>query len=304
MIAKKTTRKRRPLTRANIKRPEDTGETREDLRKRLRTAGAPRLPTPPDAVVNLKRGDIRVAERVFQWRLPANNMIPRDDHIQDLARALRAGTKLPPILVFPVGGAYYVMDGHHRLAAYYTAGWTKGIPAKVFSGSLRDAERAALRSNVRNKLPMTRRDKTGAAWRLVKEEDPKDSIASIARDSGISESQVSVMRAVLAKLKEIETSANEIESLSWDRARSKANGHDEPFDNTEDWREAEANKLVDDIMRSKLGGRLTKNPDITALALAKLNEGLPPALIAYWQQALGYEALEFDPHAPGPDADF
>ena len=299
-MAKKTTRKRRPITRAGIKRPDDTGETVADLRKRLETSGPPRLPTPPEAVVGLKRGHIRVAEHVFQWRVRASNMIPRDDHILDLARALRGGAKLPPILVFPVGGEFYVMDGHHRLAAYDTAGWTKTIPAKVFSGTLGRATRAALRSNSRNKLPMTKRDRMSAAWRLVREEDPEDSIASIASDSGASEATVSNMRFVLARLKEMHVSLDDIANLSWDSARIRADGGAEQRE-LDDWRETEANKLVDDIRRNKLESRLTKNPDITALALAKLNEGLPPALMEYWKQELDYE---FDPHAAGPDEDF
>ena len=302
-MAKKTTRKRRPITRAGIKRPDDTGETVADLRKRLETAGTPRLPTPPDAVIGVKRGDIRVAEGVFQWRLPARNMLPRDDHILELARALRDGAKLPPILVFPVGREYYVMDGHHRLAAYDTDGGIKVIPAKVFSGTLTEARRVALRHNSRNKLPMTKRDRLSAAWRLVKEEAPKDSITTIAGDSGASKATVSNMRAVLVKLKDMGVSPDDIAGLSWESARRKADGITEERD-YEDWFEAEANKLVDDIVRYKLGGRLTKNPDITALALAKLNEDLPAALSEYWRQMQGDEERGFDPHAPGRDEDF
>jgi ParB-like chromosome segregation protein Spo0J len=302
MMARKTRRKRRSITRTGIKRPDDTGETIADLRKRLETAGKPKLPSPPDAVVGLKRVDIHVAEKVFQWRLPARNLLPRDDHILELARALRDGAKLPPILVFPVGREYYVMDGHHRLAAYDTVGWSRTIPAKVFAGTLTEATRMALRGNSRNKLPMTKADRLSAAWRLVKEEAAADSIATIASDSGVSQATVSNMRAVLAKLKEMGVSRDDIVSFSWESARRRADGITEERE-YEDWFEAEANKLVDDIVRHKLGGRLTKNPDITALALAKLNEGLPAALIAYWRQELDEEERGFDPHAPGPDED-
>jgi ParB-like chromosome segregation protein Spo0J len=250
----------------------------------------------------LKRSDIRVAEKVFQWRLPARNLLPRDDHILELARALRDGAKLPPILVFPVGREYYVMDGHHRLAAYDTEGWSRMIPAKVFSGTLAEATRMALRDNTRNKLPMTKADRLSAAWRLVKEEAADDSIATIASDSGVSKGTVSNMRAVLAKLKEMGVSCEDIVSLAWESARRRADGIIEERE-YEDWFEAEANKLVDDIVRNKLGGRLTKNPDITALALAKLNEGLPAALMEYWRQELDGGEYKFDPHAPGPDED-
>jgi ParB-like chromosome segregation protein Spo0J len=231
-------------------------------------------------------------------------MLPRDDHILDLTRALRDGARLPPILVFPVGREYYVIDGHHRLAAYETAGWTKVIPAQVFAGTLREATRVALRRNSRNQLNITKRDRLSAAWRLVKEEDQEDSIASISEDSGVSQSTVSNMRAVLAALKDKGVSPDDIVGLSWNSARLRANGRDEEQPELEDWLEAEATKLVDDIVRCKLGGRLTKNPDITALALAKLNEDLPAALIEYWQDEFNDEEREFDPHALGPDLSF
>ena len=61
------------------------------------------------------------------------------------------------------------MDGHHRLAAYKTAGWKGDIPAIVFNGSLDEAVREALRRNRETKLPMTAKDRREAAWRLVKE---------------------------------------------------------------------------------------------------------------------------------------
>jgi hypothetical protein len=87
---------------------------------------------------------------------------------------LQGGGTLPPLLVYPIGDAYYVIDGHHRLAAYDTARCKGAILAHVFSGTLSEAERAALRSNNKNKLPMTQADKITAAWRLVKREDPAD----------------------------------------------------------------------------------------------------------------------------------
>jgi hypothetical protein len=51
------------------------------LRKRLETAGNPKLPTPPDAVIGVKRGDIRVAKGVFQWRLTVANIARPPIHL-------------------------------------------------------------------------------------------------------------------------------------------------------------------------------------------------------------------------------
>ncbi len=170
MRRKKSERRvRRTITRGNVRRPEDTLESIEELEVKLATAEALTLPSKPGAIVGLRRKAIKVAERAFQWRIPKHNRLPSDDHILTLARAIQRGDAMPPILVFPVGREYYVMDtGHHRLAGYDNAGWSKAIPAQVFTGSLRTAERAALRANNKDRLSLTREDRTEAAWRLVR----------------------------------------------------------------------------------------------------------------------------------------
>jgi ParB-like chromosome segregation protein Spo0J len=74
------------------------------------------LPAEAGVTVQVAREHIKVAENAFQWRVPKRNHIPSDDHILTLARAIQRGDEMPPILVFPVGRDFYVMDGHHRLA--------------------------------------------------------------------------------------------------------------------------------------------------------------------------------------------
>lgn len=298
-MAKKHTQRKRTFTRSDIKTPADTYESIGDLAARLKAEGRPALAENADAGTVLERNTIRVAEKAFQWRLPKRNMVPRHDVIYDMARALREGLKLPPITVFAVGAAFYVIDGHHRLAAYDTASVSK-IPARVFTGTLEEAERFALRSNSRDKIPMGKADKLEAAWRLVRQEKALDSIASIAKDAGIAQSTVSNMRSVLRKLRELDVPTEDIGEMSWNRARGRAQGITENAE-LEDWREAEAQKLVDDIARAKLGGRLTKNPDITAIALAKLNDGLPQALMAEWTEPA---EVTYDPDDKTPDYAF
>ncbi|TFV37158.1 hypothetical protein E4K66_20905 [Bradyrhizobium frederickii] len=298
-MAKKNTQRKRTFTRNDIKTPADTYESIGDLEARLRTEEQPVLPANANEGTVLERDSIRVAEKAFQWRLPKRNMVPRHDVIYDMARALRDGFKLPPITVFAVGTGFYVIDGHHRLAAYDTAG-VRRVPAKVFLGTLEEAERFALRSNSRDKIPMGKADKLAAAWRLVRQDKDGDSISSIARDAGIAQSSVSNMRAVLKKLREMGLSADDILEMSWNTARGRAQGITEDAE-LEDWREAEAQKLVEAIARAKLGARLTKNPDITAIALAKLNDGLPQALMAQWTEPA---EVTYDPDDQTPDEDF
>jgi phage gp16-like protein len=89
----------------------------------------------------------------------------------------------------------------------------------------------------------------------------------------------------------------DLQALSWSQAQMRAKGITEDKEHG-DWLEVEADKLVADIVRAKLGTRLTKAPDITALALAKLNEGLPAALVEMWR-----EEHAFDPYADNGEKD-
>ena len=227
-------RVRRTITRGSVKRPTDTEETIETLEARLARAAARALPAKPGAIVQLGRRYIKVAEKAFQWRMPKRNQIPSDDHILTLARAIQRGDEMPPILVFPLGRDYYVMDGHHRLAAYDNAGWSKAIPAEVFTGSLKEAERVALRSNNKDKVSLTREDRTEAAWRLVRQRDPHDSIRSIMQDTGAGKGTVNNMRDALKKLEEQGHTPDEIKGMTWGKARWQAKGGREDHEH-EDW---------------------------------------------------------------------
>jgi hypothetical protein len=162
-------RPRRPprLRGSEIIQPADTGHTLADIAAILAKAKAPLEKL--TGRCNLARESIASAAKVFQWRLPNENEGARDDHIQTLANAIRdTGKPLAPILVFTVGDAFYVVDGHHRLAAYDTAQWRKAIPATVFEGTLEGASDAGRAGNIRDKLPMSRNDKREAAWTLCK----------------------------------------------------------------------------------------------------------------------------------------
>ena len=164
---------RRPprLRGSEIIQPADTGHTLADIAGLLATAEASL--EPPKGRQNLKRESILIATKAFQWRLPNENEGARDDHIQTLSNAIRdTGKPLDPILVFTVRDAFYVVDGHHRLAAYDTAQWRKMIPATVFDGTLEGASDAGRAANIRDKLPMSRNDKREAAWTLGKRDAP------------------------------------------------------------------------------------------------------------------------------------
>ena len=289
---KETVERRRAITREGIKRPPDTGATKEDIEKKLATSATPKH-TQGNAEV--KVNSIRVAEKVFQWRTPQYNMIPSDDHIFEMAKATQRTGALEPILVFPVADEYYVMDGHHRLAAYKTAGWKGDIPAIVFNGSLDEAVREALRRNTKNKLPMTTTDRTEAAWRLVKEGRSgvwPDSIRETQELCAVGKGTVNRMRDAWTDLQNGQYgNIKELEGLSWRQAQAKLKETEEEQSFDEDsWLEERAQNLANDIARAKL--HLSKNIEVTALALEMLDPGLPEALMAHWAPR-----RRFDPDA-------
>jgi len=298
-------KRRRTITRQGITRPKDTNETFDDIKRRVgnqQSAPATTTPGQPATTVYLRRDSIHVASAVFQWRQPKRNQLPSDDHILGMAKSVHENRKpLPPILVFPLDSGFYVVDGHHRLAAYDTAAWDQDIPAHIFQGSLEDAYRAALRRNSRDKLPMSSSDKFNAAWTLVKLNDPRDSRAVIVDLTGVGKGTVDNMRSVWRTLNDGKHGEpEELRALSWPQARRRAEGH-EDYKELDDWREQKANDIVAALERAKLDGRLTRDPDITALALAKLADGLPAALMAEWSEE---PERPFDPHEDADDDDF
>ena len=102
---------------------DDTYEKLAEMAKQTRV-----LTKEPKA---LKLADIHVAPKVFQWRRRGRNVAESEFHTVELARALQdTKTPFPPLLVFPIGERFYVLDGHHRLDAYNSVGWTKAEQAR------------------------------------------------------------------------------------------------------------------------------------------------------------------------------
>lgn len=271
----------RRLTRRDVVVPADTGERVADLERKLAKARTPQV---SKSKLTLRRDNICVANAVFQWRLPGRDEAARTEHILDMAKSVRdTGGPLEAILVFPVGGAFYVVDGHHRLAAYDTARWSKTIPAVVFEGTFRAALIRALTENSRNKLALTRAEKSEAAWRLVREFGRTLDALEIRKASGVSRRTVFTMQAKWEELRKIFKQRGEAlpDDLLWTKAQTLLKGREDAFD-SEAWIEAEAQKMVDRLRKANLGPNLTKQPEITARALRLISDNLPRALIEEW----------------------
>src|SRR5258708_28092691 len=112
-------------------------------------------------VTHLRRQYIQVAAQgAFQWPHYARNEMESSRHVTTLAAHLNQTKQaFEPLLVFPAGTKYYVIDGHHRLSAYEAVNWQSHIPVEVFEGSLEEALLRGLSGNNKNKLPMTALEK-------------------------------------------------------------------------------------------------------------------------------------------------
>lgn len=137
------------------------------------------------------------------------------EHVADLKRTLRnPRADLDPITVLRVGGRNIVVDGHHRREAYRATKGRNDIPITYFKGSPSDALIEAGRDNMKDRLPMSRYERSPRAWVLVCAEVPGMSIAKIAQASGVKDRTVASMRSKLRRFKE----AGEEPPLEWSEA--------------------------------------------------------------------------------------
>jgi hypothetical protein len=247
--------------------------------------------TTKKVVDNRKRvpvNEVVVAEKVFQWRGEHSSLQAEELHMRELMRGLEI-RDLQAVTVFTLGDKPYLVDGHHRLAAYAALG-KKSVPVIHFKGDLEAAWLKSLDANVRDKLPITRQDKYEAAFKLVKRrvlDGITMSCEDIAGRAVVSDRVVYKMQKMLktALLK-----TPEARNWSWGEMQRKA--LDEKADyqpGSDEFRSEQARRLADQIM-SAVGTNLTANPDITAIALHMISEALPPALIAEWEE-LVWEVL-------------
>jgi hypothetical protein len=250
--------------------------------------------------------ELFVAEKVFQWRSPHADLQAEERHMRELMRNLDQGGELAPIVVMAIGDKLYVVDGHHRLAAYAGLG-KKAVPVHHFAGSLQDAWLKSLDANIHDKLPITTQDKYEAAFTMVKHKLRRDLTMTweeIARRTTASVRLVYKMQSTLKiALAEVEATKLALANAGTEEAEHRAfeNPYDwswpetlqrlkdktEPYEPGEEFRNEHARRMADQIM-SKVKMNLTANPDITAMALRMISEQLPRALIEEWD----YEVID------------
>jgi hypothetical protein len=281
-MARKPKRPTGRLLRKDICIPDDTEHTVADIAGALAKAQEPQENL--KAIRNLPRSSIVIAEKVFQWRLTNEDIGARDDHVLELANTIAAtGKPLEAILVFYAGDKFYVVDGHHRLAAYDTARWTKVIPVSVGEGSLEQAADAGLKRNSKNTRNLSKKEKNEAAWKLGKRV-PRLTREMICEMTGVSPSTQDGMRRVLKKLQDAGDTPEIIHGMTYAQALGKQWATDKarPDWDADAWLSEKADKLVKKIEAAGIGFMLRENHEVAAMALERIDERLTHSLVSLW----------------------
>lgn len=240
------------------------------LEERIR--GGSSSPKPPQ---ELLCDDIEVIKEVFQHR--EDSQWSSAEHVKTLVSAIKhssSGPKkrpLSPLTVFWVGDAWVVIDGHHRLLAYQEIDYSDPVPVEVFEGTLDEAIGEALKGNSKDKLSMSKSEKTNAAWRLVISTGL--SLNKMMDLSTISRQTLVTMRKVRTALLENHKDID-LGELQWREALRKSQGkEEEPYEYDFEWRDKEIEDVVR-TMNETFGGRFKTRPEVFWDAMWKYDSRL------------------------------
>ena len=260
-------------------------------------------PGPEDAeAVPLLLGEIEVLPELFQPReipsSPGGSGYIDKKYTKQLQREIAKVGKLDPVVVIKLRrhlknlytkepdatptDLWVIVDGHHRLEAYRKNGRQDPIECEWFRGTAREAADISVKLNSKIKLQMSLQDKQEAAWKRVLLNDC--SIAQIATTCGVGKTMVKFMRRVRALYydhsdrsayrKRFREEVRDITTCGWTFARMAFLNKDK----TERSKEQKAETLAK-RMRTALEGRLSKDAEVTAMALVKYDPELATALL-------------------------
>lgn len=219
----------------------------------------------------LPLNEIEVADTVFQHR--TNSEFSSDVHVKALLKGLKntSGKPFDPVTVMWGGDRWVLVDGHHRMRAYQEYGFDAPVPVQVFQGTLEEAFGEALRANVHDKLSMSAKEKTNAAWRIVVGTDL--SINATAQLSLASKATVKHMRKVRDTLR-AKYHHGFLGALDWPAARARYDGIDDEFgDNDGAWLDKKA-RIIADKLTKTFGNELSKHPQALWKALDIYDDNL------------------------------
>lgn len=233
--------------------------------------GSP-APTDPDV---LPLEAIGLLPQVFQHR--EDSQWASEDHVRTLVKAMRISTKaakklpLEPLAVFWKGNGWVLIDGHHRYKAYKAIEYTEKVPVSVFHGSLDEAIGEALKGNSKDKLPMSKSEKSNAAWRLVVSTGL--SLNQMVAASTISKPTIILMRKVMRHLVQVDPGVD-LGGLTWQSAHRKYQGKfEQDFTPDPEWRDKRV-AAVAQTLSDTFGGEFKRKPEVFWEAVRKFDSTL------------------------------
>ena len=178
--------------------------------------GAPSRETLPTLPKALHHSRLKIVPALFQPRFQKEDT----DHVAELRAALIEGGKLDAVKVFPIGDAFFLIDGHHRVAAYRDVEADHEsdgmIPVSYLaSRSLDDAIAYAAKENAKARKRLERWELSAWTWEIVKSE-ARLSKACIAKLTGTSEATIGRMRPIFRRIKEA-TATDPRSTIGWER---------------------------------------------------------------------------------------
>lgn len=287
----------------------------EELQSMLDTQGTGKDPNWRGGLVPLS-ALIEVRE-VFQPRHQGGislDALRVDGHIRDLIKELRdnAVTQkkgFDAIVVLPIAGSLFIVDGHCRNAAYRAVGWEKPVPVSSFLklkdvrlGNVVEAINYSRAANVgKAKQSLTIADRREAAWGMVlsgaRYEDQALTSVEIEKQSGYSDTRVNFMRGIVHEWldggSEVAEKLGDLDvwRSSWKQVTERLNADDNtPWDNTYN----EEGQVDTYMEKLKPIIPLLQHPKILAKALVKGYGAIVPELISALQAEVPFTGTAAD----------
>ena len=236
--------------------------------------------------IEVMPGAVETRTELFQPRmLTHGGRVVDAKHVKKLVKRIgNVGAELEPVVVVKLNGRWVCVDGHHRLEAYDQLNWEVPIKAIWFEGTVREAVAESLRLNEVDKLEMSLQDNYEQAWqRTVLRWGSK---AEVVKATNVSATLVAHMRRVVeAYYRMDETGARMRRSLrlledsTWSAARSAHLGTSSAGRDLQERAETLAKQLT-----KRMTNMLSKDPEVTALALKLYDRDLPQPLDDALQQ--------------------
>jgi hypothetical protein len=239
------------------------------------------MPPTKGTIVILRPSEVQMRVELFQPREFSAGYYEVDKaYVRKLAKHIENVGELDPIIVIKLGAGWVCVDGHHRVEAYKLNKWPGTISCSWFDGTVREAVCASIEGNRTLKLEVPRVCRQEQAWKHVLL--GMGSKSEQARRCGVSERMIAHMRSIKKEVHTKTPKGRELLALLHNKSLMDASWTSVKLA----WInatpvEADLEKRARTLalyMRSRLEGRLSDDPKVTAKALAIYDAELPGPL--------------------------